>query len=465
MKPNVIILACEQLYARHLGCYGYPLPTSPNLDAFAQRGVRFDRCFAHCPKCTPSRASVVTGQYPATNGYMKLSSKPGLDPPNLIKAFRDQGYYTYLFRKNHQIDDKLMNEVYDEYHPAQSANPRTDEQYTQPGSHPLYRMLYRGEDRVDLTETLDGATARIMKERIAREHDQPYLMWMSFWQTHPAYKCTPEYFRKFDRSEVPLPPHDDDPRKPDWLRELRRNWGADQIGETEWREYVATYAGMVAELDEQIGRIMKAVEQSGQADNTIIALWADHGDFVGAHQLVEKYDTAMYDCLTHVPLILCGPGMPRGAVRDTLIESVDLLPTIADYCGVTLPTEIHGRSCRAAIDSPDVEHRDSVIAQGGYHHHTRHHLDCNIADTNPYAPKVRTLAEHPDSMCQTIMLRTTGWKLIRRAVGPDELYDLQSDPDELRNRYGDDDVQPIQRELEHMLLDRCLDAWPPVSSS
>jgi len=463
LKPNVLFLACEQLYARHLSCYGYPLPTSPSIDKLAQQGMRFENCFVHCPKCAPSRASVVTGRYPAGGGYMKLGAKPGAEAPNLVQAFRAQGYHTSLFRKNHQMSEVGLAAAYDAYHPAEQANPRTDEQFTEPGSHPLFQALYRGEDRVRPHETVDGATAEMLKARLREPRDQPFFMWMSFWQSHPAYKCTPEFFRKFNRSDVPLPPRDDDPNKPPWMGELRRRWGFDDLNEANWRELIATYAGMIAELDHTIAGILDTLEATGQADNTIVVLWADHGEFAGAHQLVEKYDTLMYDCLMHVPLIVRGPGVAAGAVSEAMIESVDLLPTVAELCGVELPGEIHGRSFERCLRNANAAHRDDVIAQAGYDRRTRSKLQ-PIPENNPYHPKVQTAVSTPESMSPTMMLRTERWKLIYRRDGVNELYDLETDPHELTNRYGQPEVDDTQRWMERRLLDRCLDAWPPVSS-
>jgi choline-sulfatase len=220
---------------------------------------------------------------------------------------------------------------------------------------------------------------------------------------------------------------------------------------------------MIRELNNDVRLILDALEASGQADDTIVVLWADHGEFAGDHQMATKYDTTLYDSLLHVPLIMRGPGVPEGQVRNTMVESVDILPTVADLCGVDIPRDIHGRSLRPCMENAGVEHRSSVLAQGGYDARTLAHGVWPGDAEGPYYAKNKTAHEFPESMCRTAMVRTQDWKLIHRQEGPNELYDLQDDPHELCNLYGMSDLREVQQRMQELLLDRCVEAWQPVS--
>jgi len=462
MGPNVLFLVPEQLYADRLGCYGYPLDTSPNMDSFAREGVRFENCFSQTAKCIPSRVGTLSGRYASTGGYMKMATKLKGNDPNIVRCFREAGYRTFLFRKNHQVDESILAQTYDEFLPGNQMGAKASAQYAQPGSHPLWKALYRGENQVRTEDSMDARVVRRVADKIRECGEQPFFMWVSFWLAHPAFTCTQPYFSMFPRDEVPLPPRDEDPAKPKWLGELRKSWGLEGLAEEHWRELVATYAGMIRELDAHIAFLLNALREAGREEDTLVVIWADHGEFGGEHQMATKYDTALYDCLLKVPLIMRGPGLPAAQVRTTLVEAVDILPTVAEICDVEIPKCIHGESFLPCIHDSGRQHRDSVFAQAGYDGKTlRRGLPAG--DKNAlYYPKNRVAAGHPESMCRTAMARTKEWKLIHRVEGRDELYDLKNDPHELHNLFGDPQVKSEQESLTRLLLDRCIEAWTPV---
>jgi choline-sulfatase len=199
---------------------------------------------------------------------------------------------------------------------------------------------------------------------------------------------------------------------------------------------------MVSEVDVHVGRVLAALRASGEEQNTVVLFWSDHGDYAGQYGLVEKWDTHFADCLLRVPCIIRAPQW-RGGVRvEELSDHTDLCPTLAEILGVELSWRVHGRSMRTLVEGG--EGRDAVFADGGHERSVVNGARAAIgawmlpgeAEGKRF-PKNRTYYDFPESMLRARMIRTRQHKMVIRLGGDHEFYDLESDPWELQNRWGD----------------------------
>jgi arylsulfatase A-like enzyme len=256
-----------------------------------------------------------------------------------------------------------------------------------------------------------------------------------------------------------------DARKPAVYAETARDMGTMDAPEEELRRALAHYYGMVSVLDHQVARLLDYLRARDLLDNTIVVYTADHGDYAGEHAMWGKSAT-LYDCLTHIPLIFRGPPdlVPPGRTLGGLVQSVDVMPTLLDLLELPIPQNVHGLSLRRFWSD---EARPSVQAVPDYRRAGRNDLDVAFAEVGAFPPDMVGAANRargdnvpagpPASGRQvelSAMARTAQWKLIYTPGRElQELYDVQADPGELRNRYGEPALAPIVDVLKARLHD------------
>jgi len=219
-----------------------------------------------------------------------------------------------------------------------------------------------------------------------------------------------------------------------------------------------------------VGQLLESLAQRGLLENTIIIFVADHGDFAGQFQLVEKWDCLFQDCLLQTPLILAAPWLDfQGQQVDSLVEMVDLAPTLYELCDVEPPPGLVGRSLLPVIRERDQSFRDSVYAEGG---RERELLEMKnpylYSQGRPmaYAAKYKVFFDNPLTLARSAMVRTKRYKLVYRLNGIAEIYDLEKDPGELHNVYNHPDYLEVRENMMRLLVERLLEAQPknpPVS--
>jgi choline-sulfatase len=247
--------------------------------------------------------------------------------------------------------------------------------------------------------------------------------------------------------------------KPDYVDRIRSYRRLDEQDDAEFRKIMAVYLGMVAYVDHMLGLLLDALEETGLDAETAVFAFSDHGDWAGDYGLVEKWPSALDDCLTRIPMVVKAPGNTAGHVVREPIECFDIMPTTLELAGVPAAHTHHARSMipqlRGAPGDPD----RAVFAEGGYDRHEPHCFEGKPADgvaADPnaiYYPKAMQQQEHPLSVCRAAMIRTGTHKLVRRPDGRHELYDLVADPLECNNAYGDPDLQSVRAELLERMLD------------
>jgi arylsulfatase A-like enzyme len=387
-KPNVLFIIVDDLNCR-IGCYGDPVAKTPNLDRLAARGVRFDRAYCNFPVCNPSRSSVLSGLYPTTTGV--LENKTWLVPPaghpTLPQHFQKQGYARAEFGKvwhepgnNGEIDPAHPPEPKSKlpwFTPAQ----RAEQQRTQPdfwsvpANYDHYRTdppppeqveslrkgansfgpVARGAGTPDM-KIADDAIAQL---QTWRGSPQPFFLAVGFNKPHVPLKAPQEYFDLYHAEELPLPPDfANEPTLPTSAdpRNTRRNLDlyADRtFTAAEARAALHAYYACVSCMDAQLGRLLDALDASGQADNTLIVLWGDHGWHLSEKGFFAK--GTLFETAARAPLIVVDPRRKQTAGRTCrrIVQFVDIYPTLADLAGLALPPALGGVSLRPLLDDPE----------------------------------------------------------------------------------------------------------------
>lgn len=433
---------------------------TPALDRLAARGTRFTHAFTTHPKCTPSRCAFLTGMYPHVGGHRTLDLPLRPEEPNFARHLREQGYQTVLVGKNHVTDPEATELTFDHhFRPGGDPFPPHDPDF------PLGSYMHEPDLREREAHTDSRATERAL-HWLGEERDteRPFFLWVNWNVPHAPYTATTPFRGSLDRAAIEPFPDDPGHGKPPYQARLRETYGVDRMTSDQWRELTATYYEMVRMADDEAGRLLDGITRLGLDENTIILFWSDHGDFAGEHQLPEKWDTSFYDGIVRIPFLLAGPGVPEGVSSDTLVESIDLLPTALDIAGVGVPRGIQGRSFAPLLRGEPQNERATVLCQGGQEPEL---LARTVpADSRPrpcpaYLEKQRALEREPTINLRAKMVRGRRYKYCYHLGGFEELYDLETDPHELHNLAPDPAQAPLLAEqrmamIEHLVAaDTC----------
>jgi len=470
-KKNVIILCSDEMRGDVTGFMGNPDVKTPNLDAFAKKGVVFENHFTCHGKCVPSRIAMMTGRYSHTDGFRNIDYHLPESDPNVVSVLKDEGYQTAVFGKNHCWETLFKsNEVgqsYVDYHSwtgfyEDMFKKREAELKEEVDSVPAKGLdlekqyfHYRGNfptqfrDQIYTEQAID-----FLKE--TRDKDRPFFLEVNIEAPHPGYGVDEPYYSMYDRKSISPWPYDLPEKASLPLQKMREVRTGAAVTEEICREIQAVYYGMVSKVDRHIGDILAAVEAEGLLEDTIILFWVDHGDFAGQYGLVEKWDTAMNDCILHVPQILFAPGLPAGKRISALTEHTDLAPTVLELLGLSPSWGIHGSSLLPVI-AGEVS-RTAVFADGGHENEMIQRSQKPEFKENLLARdgKQQVYARYPDTMARTKMVRTEKYKLIVRLSGGNELYDMENDPYELKNLYGAVEYDHVVQDLQLKMIEWCL---------
>ncbi len=457
--PNVLFLLADQFRHDALSCAGNRVVETPHLDRLARGGVRFTSATCAAPLCGPSRAAMLSGLYQHAHrcpGNVELT-RPGM-PEEVVtwdERLAAAGYHAEYFGKWHVGRDNrgcYANGCPDYLREYRAYVAGKYPQRTPGAGEKLERSLdlpYRpwhveaemadaarqgremphlpmaGELAIDAADSLTAWTAAQTVDFIRRAPDAPWSATCSILHPHAPLLVARPYSRMFDPARMPLPKVLDDVFTPPERAAIPDvvTLTPDGLG-----QFMALYYGLVKEVDDAVGRILAALEASGQAENTLIIFTADHGEMLGDHARVAKM--AFYEASVRVPMILSLPGrIPAGKTMDAPANGVDLAATILDYAGVAGGEGLHGASLRGVIEG-------RTEPPGAY-------IQLGARPTLPRGQRI---------------LRTREWKLALWRGQP-FLYHLADDPDETRNLLAaphrqDQWVQQarsLQRDLLHRM--------------
>jgi arylsulfatase A-like enzyme len=464
--PNILWICTDQQRYDTIAALGNRHVSTPKIDRLVAEGVTFSHAYCQSPICTPSRASFLTGFYPSTvhiNGN-------GLDtfpdhPPLVTRLLADDGYDCGLIGKLHLTSayKRIERRVDDGYRYWQYSHaPRDD----WPQGHDYADWVrQKGFILGELTQNVDGVPAELHQttwcaektiDFIRQPHNGPWLASVNIYDPHPPFNPPKAYRDMFDPGSMPgaLFRHSD-------LEQQRKLEGVDfqskvhtpddldikhpvipgspapgprpeNLGERDAKTLQAAYYAMIKLVDDQLGRILAALEETGQRDNTVIIFMSDHGEMLGDHGLIQK-GCRFYEGLVRVPLIASWPGRFEAGLRsDALVELTDIAPTLLELAGQPVPQRMQGRSLLPILtgQADPAHHRDFVR--------------CEYYDA---------LAQ-PDASFAT-MYRDARYKLVvYHGHNLGELYDLENDPGEFDNLWDD----PAHQTLKLDLMQRSFDA-------
>jgi arylsulfatase A-like enzyme len=465
-RPNVLWICSDQQRYDTLGCYGNGFVETPNVDRLADEGVRFERAYAQNPMCTPSRASFLTGRYPRTVGVPGNGYSLPDDETLLPRRLANESYVCGLAGKLHvrpahpdnevlQGGERRMDDGYADFHwshdtthptPANEYQQWLDEAGVDYAERPLEDCEYAtvGMPPEYHQTTWCARKAEAFIDRTA-DRDDPWFYSVNPFDPHHPFVapdgCLQRYLDRLE--EIPLPDYEPGELadKPPWFRDCHEGAYADEdlysfaaMDERDHRVVTAAYWAMCDLIDDAVGRLIDALERTGQREDTLVIFGSDHGEMLGDHGIYLK-GAFFYEQALRVPLVVAWPGEVRtGVETDALVELVDLAPTLLEAAGIDVPTAMQGESLWPLLTGETDVHRDSVYAEA--------------YDLVPW--------QEPTDY--STMVRTDEHKLVRHhRSGMGELYDLAADPDERRNRWDDPEYADVRADLLATLSDRMVE--------
>lgn len=436
---NVLILCPDQLRADYLSCYGHPTIGTRSVDRLASEGVRLNRAYCAAPLCGPSRISFVTSTRMSEHGHRNYGSTIDYTVPNLVRSIKEAGHRTGMFGKNHCFDYDQLPEIWDELDEICLGNY---------DGHPKYRCSFDAfpldaDHEYNITGRLTDETIDFIRRQTS---GTPFLAWVNWQDPHPAYTCPEPYYSMFDRSSIEIPPmyrEGGGTGKPRRLTNWQSNCQASEATDDEIRNAIAAYMGQVRYVDDSVGRILDSLEDTGLADDTIVVFLSDHGELLGDQGAWHKIPV-FYECLTRIPVIIRHPRRAYRGVFEGLVEEIDLAPTILEACGIDLPLSFVGESLHQRLIEGQLgsEHgRETALVEAGVQ-----------APTWPEPVGPQKAPFPPNNYGPGAMVTDGRYKLSVYHDDQGELYDLDTDPRELTNRFDDPALRDVR---ERLTLDLC----------
>ena len=445
-RPNVLVILTDDQRWDALGVVQqeqgpdalFPWLETPHLDRLAREGARFRNAFVTTSLCSPSRASILSGRYARRHRVLNNFTEYPADLPSYPRRLQAAGYETAYVGKWHMGEDNDAQRAgFDHWMSHRGQGNYFDNTFNVDGTRTTIPGYYT-------TIVTDHAT-----RWIARPHDKPWLLVLGHKAPHGGpIQPEPRFARALDASPVRTPVSYEAYRasqgKPAWLEESLPTWHGARGPLYDLKEhgaFVRAYLGTLLSVDDSVGRLYDALRTSGQLDDTVIVFTSDNGFVLGEHGRVDK--RTMYEPSIRVPLVVRYPRRVRaGTLIDHLVLSHDIAPSLVELGRAEPLSDITGRSLVPLLDGRDVTWRDAFL------------YEYNFEPQFPFTPNVRGV-------------RTDRWKYIRYPHGdgsPDrftaELYDLQTDPHELRNLVADPTHAARVREMEQALARVSAEAGP-----
>ena len=455
--PNVLLIFTDQHRLSAVGAYGDTVCQTPNIDRLAEEGALFETAYTTCPLCSPARGTIMTGQYPHSNGVCsnvhnlgcsvhELSDRPGL----LSRRLEAQGYRCGYSGKWHLGTEK-ETAFGSDIKPSLPKDVGFEGQNF-PGhggggfDYPEYKeyLVKRGYEHnvrrsrktdVELYGRLSGVlTGPVestvphflaensidMMERFSEAGDR-FFVWHNFWGPHIPYYCTEEFYDLYADVEIPeWPTYRWNAREIEGPHQLKIHPLADEASWEDWAEIVRCYYGFTSMIDYEIGRMLDYLDESGLSENTVVIFTADHGQTLGSHGGLTDKGWSHFEEIQRIPFIVRMPegqgGIEAGARMSEWVSLADVYPTVLELAGIEREdAERQGRSVVPLLKGEPVSWRDSIFVE----FHGLGSMNASLVTVREGDIKY-------------------GWN----CVGRDELYDLETDPHQMHNviddpRYGD----------------------------
>lgn len=493
-RPNIVFVTTDQHRA---DCFGFENKAihTPHIDRLAQRGTRFSACITPSVVCQPARASILTGLLPLTHGAWDNGVDLPLEEGDQGFAARlaASGYHTGFIGKAHfsskvtfaptgrpecQHSSKAYSPDWNgpymgfghvelatlgKFHRNKPPSPPPSGQHFERwffghGSEAIQLWADSLNDGTGAAQTWDSAlppawhcttwtTDRALDYLRARSPNaDPFCLWVSYADPHHPFDCPAPWSQLHSPADVPLPRHrvrDLDKRPwwheaalnanpliadPELARFRKQGFNVQPQSDAQLAHMTANYYGMISMVDDGFGRIMDCLRQQGILDNTIVVFASDHGEYLGDHGLYLK-GPMMYESVLRVGMVMAGPGIPQDQVIDQPVSTLDLAPTFMQWADVEPTQGLHGQSLLPLIH--EGAQREAARSEWRVHPaRLGFPLDLRVVRTERYK-------------CTFELCSAAG-----------ELYDLQEDPYEMVNRFGDPAIRDVQEHLHALMLAR-----------
>jgi arylsulfatase A-like enzyme len=427
-RPNILLIHSDQHRFDCVGINGHQQIKTPNLDRLANEGVNFTQAYTPTPICSPARASLVTGQWPTQHGCVNISHTEShhcanLKSPALWQLINNAGYHVGMVGKFHQevtglptdhgVDDWISEGQYNHWRETQNipSQPRTQIFFGELDEH-----ITSSQSR--MAWEVDNVLALIDKY----ENDQANDAWFMRWdpsEPHLPNIIPAELANLYPTDSIkPWPGFPDDmANKPYSQKRCIDNWGIANWPWEKWQPVVSRYLAEITLLDQQLGRILKTLENKSILDNTLIIYSTDHGDMCGGHGMIDKH-FSMYDDIVRVPMMMRYPGQLKNETPTCdafVIHEMDIAATLCTAAGVTCPDSYEGRDLVAVVNGDDHSPREDAFGmyQG--------------AQQGLYSIR---------------MVRDRDWKYVFHPTDRHELYHVSQDPGELVNLINEPSAKP-----------------------
>lgn len=474
-RPNILLIVADQLRFDALGCYGNTQIHTPNIDSIALNGSTFENHFVQAPVCSPSRCTMMTGRYPKNHGTRDNGIPLRGEEVTLAQTLQEHGYLTAAIGKMHFTTQFQPKEREEEDWPDHrygfeivhtTCDTKTGEylNWLKDISEEDYEIVkMQGErkareDRASAIEKESNHLPQVYQSNVnpsfhqsawiadqtiqlveSQDKSRPFFVLCSFVDPHHPFDPPVPYSTMYDpeKMEVAVYKEGELEDKPPHFKKHRTGHGYSnekydyqKLTKLDWNTIKAAYYGMITLVDENIGRILDALKKQGMEEDTIVLFTSDHGELLGDHGLLFK-GPFMYDSIIKAPMVLKWPGMiPRGARYSTFTEHVDLMPTLLDFVGITVPYGVQGRSLGPILRGDSGAGRKYALTE------------FNCYD---WALNLKTLTGKDFKLTY----------YAGEAYG--ELYDRRRDPEEFENLWGSAEYTDIKCELLKELMDRIIE--------
>jgi arylsulfatase A-like enzyme len=455
-KPNIIVVFDDQARSQELGCYGGRNITTPHLDRMAEEGIRFTHATSTCPLCTPYRGMLQTGRYPTHSGVVLNWVNVNPDQRCMAHVFNDAGYDTAFIGKWHLASGaRTMNGL----HNATQADKRRirensrayvrmnpESEFVPPGPQRLgyahweafnfhvafnnywyYKdtseKLYSGKYETDTQ--IDQAIAYIQGRQ---DSDRPFFMMVAPHPPHPPFHMDyspPGYIEQIKPAEELY-----------WRLNVPEGF-PETLDVTKWKPDIVSaiarfYYAMLKNVDDNMGRLLRFLDDAGLSEETIVVFTSDHGEMMGSRGRMNKM--VPYAESVSIPLIVRWPGCIRaGSVIDALQAPIDHVPTLCGLAGIQAPDNVDGMDLSEVILGRETDTRDAILM-------ANYVSDWDYCDSGTTWPEWRGI-------------RTKQYTYVKWLDGREELYDDREDPYQMRDLAADNKDLPTLKKMRSRLKD------------
>ncbi len=424
---NVLFIIVDDLNTT-LGTYNHPVVKTPNIDKLAKSGVQFNNAYCNFAVCGPSRGSLMSGLRPLTikivDNNTPLQSVLG-DKITLPHLFKKNGFETIglgktFHDKTVEHEDMKAWDAYYKFETTEIGKTGERRNLTNGVKSWCYWQAAEGTD----DDQQDGQITKKAVELIKAKRDKPFFMAVGLHKPHDPFVAPKKYFDMYplEDCDPPLVPNG---WKPPFAHSLPSSAGVfEKFSDNDKREFLRSYYACTSFMDAQIGRLLDALQETGQMDNTLIVFFGDHGYHLGEHNWWNK--VTIYEVGTNAPFIIAGNAVgEKGIKSDAMFEFIDIYPTLAELMNLkNIPDYLEGRSFATVVEDPELPFRDHVFA---------------------ITKRGNILGS---------MVKTKDWRYIEWDKGTKgrELYDQQDDPGEYKNVAEDPDYANIVERMKELLI-------------